>query len=48
MRGLHYARVKRGGGVTGEGRGEFIVKSAKSAKSAVGGSPLLLSPVLSL
>ena len=44
IRGLHYARVKRGGGVTGEGRGEFIV----SAKSAVGGSPLLLSPILSL
>ena len=42
---LHHARVKRVGGVTGEGRGEFIVKSAKSA---VGGSPLLLSPVLGL
>ena len=34
--------LRGGGGVTGEGREEFIVKSAKSA---VGGSPLLLSPV---
>ena len=32
MRGL-----RGGGGVTGEGRGEFIVKSAKTAKTAVWG-----------